>query len=352
MKKIFFSTFLFLLVFAACGKKGPLVLEPENPPPTVENFQVRQIGAQIELSWKFPGSLAGQKGPFETAWVTKVYVYHAMLKPDDTPTADNFIKKAVLLAKPKAAEIKGLGQGSPSYRVWFKNKELQGKRHGFILVYYYGRQKSLASPLQTLLTLNTPPAVQDLQISRQGKMVILNWSKPVNPEKDLSLRPVIGYRIYRRIIAADGDLDFRPIGPERTINEFYHDLDTGTDGEYEYQVSCRLDEKVENAPSNTVRIKVLDTFPPDIPGNLVTFTAKDQVFLTWENVPDVDLAFYRLYRKSPENEDFKLLAEGITENFYRDKKVSGGKLYVYAISAVDKKGNESELSGPVQQLFE
>ena len=48
----------------------------------------------------------------------------------------------------------------------------------------------------------------------------------------------------------------------------------------------------------SVKVKVQDTFPPDIPGNLVVFTAKDQIFLTWETVPDVDLAFYRVYRKS------------------------------------------------------
>ena len=45
---------------------------------------------------------------------------------------------------------------------------------------------------------------------------------------------------------------------------------------------CRLDERVESAPSNTAKIKVLDTFPPDVPVNLVIFTAKDQIFLTWE----------------------------------------------------------------------
>lgn len=200
--------------------------------------------------------------------------------------------------------------------------------------------------------MSTPPPIQDLQVSRQGKMVVLNWSKPVVQDKDRSVSPISGYQVYRKINAGHGELDFRPIGSEKTINEFFHDLDTGTDGEYEYQVSCRLDERVESAPSNTVKIKVLDTFPPEIPGNLVIFTTKDQIFLTWENVPDADLAFYRLYRKSLESEDFKLLADEITENFFRDKKVTGGILYIYALTAVDKKGNESEFSLPAQQLFE
>jgi fibronectin type 3 domain-containing protein len=101
-----------------------------------------------------------------------------------------------------------------------------------------------------------------------------------------------------------------------------------------------------------VKAKVEDTFPPDIPRNLVVFTAKDQIFLTWEAVPDADLAFYRVYRKFSEKEDFKLLADAVTDNFFRDKQVARGKSYIYAISAVDKKSNESELSRSLQQLFE
>lgn len=352
MRKKIFAIFLLVMVFSSCGKKGPLVLEPETFPPAVENFQVRQIGRQIELAWKFPGQLADKKGPFEIALVSKVYVYHAILKPEEAPPTDVFIKNAKLLAKLKASEIKGLGQNSSSYRFSFKNKELQEKIHGFTLIYFYGRKKSVSGPLQTLKTLITPPPVQDLKVSRQGKIVILNWSKLAGQDKKQSVMPITGYHIYRRIGGVNGERDFRLISSATVINEFFHDLDTGTDGEYEYQVSWRLGERVESAPSNMVKIKVQDTFPPDIPGNLVIFTAKDQIFLTWETVPDVDLAFYRVYRKFSEIEDFKLLADAVTDNFFRDKQVARGKLYIYAISAVDKKGNESELSGSVQQLFE
>ncbi len=352
MKNQIFLFSLLVLFFVHCGKKGPLVLEPEIPAPAVLNFQVRQIGFQVELSWKFPGMLANQKEPFKRALVTKAYVYHTILKSGEIPPEESFIKKAQLLAKAKATEIKGLDQDVSSYSVSFKSKDLQGKNHGFALVYFYGREKSVSSPVRILQTLNTPPPIQDLQVSRQEKMVVLKWSKPVVQDKEQLLRPISGYQVYRRINTGNGELDFRPIGAEKTVNEFFYDLDTGTDGDYEYQVSSRLDDRVESAPSNTVKIRILDTFPPDIPGNLVTFTAKDQIFLTWENVPDADLAFYRIYRKSAEDEDFKVLADEITDNFFRDKKVSSGKLYMYAISAVDKKGNESEFSRTVQQLFE
>jgi hypothetical protein len=351
MRNKILAIFLLVMVLYGCGKKGPLILEPKYVPLAVTNFQVGQIGSQIELAWKFPDLQGDKKGSFEIAWVSKVYVYHAILKPEETPPIDIFIKKADLLAKLKAGEIKGLGQNSSSYLFSFNNKELQENIHGFALIYYYGGKKSASCQLQTLKTLLTPQPIQDLKVSRQGKIVILNWSKPAGQDKDKSAKPIIGYHVYRRISGVNGERDFRRISSATVINEFFNDLDTGTDGEYEYQVSSRLGERIESAPSNVVKIRIQDTFPPDIPGNLVIFTAKNQIFLTWEKVPDIDLACYRVYRKFSEKEDFKLLADEVADNFFRDKQVARGKLYIYAISAVDKKGNESDFSRSVQQLF-
>jgi fibronectin type 3 domain-containing protein/predicted small lipoprotein YifL len=352
MKKKLFFLFVLVAAFSSCGKKGPLVLEPKNTPPAVENFHARQIGGQIELAWNFPASLGDKREAFELSWVSKVTVYHENLEPGEAPPADAFIKKAGVLAKLKAEEIKGLSQNSPSCRFTFKNRDLLSKIHGFSVVYQYARKSSAPAAPLTLKTMLTPPPIQDLQASRQGKTVTLSWSRPAAADKERGLPEISGYHVYRRINGAGGETDFRLINAATVINEFFHDLDTGTDGEYEYQVSCRLDEHVENAPSNPVKVRIQDTFPPDIPGNLVSFTAKDQVFLTWEKVPDTDLAFYRVYRKSVEKEDFTLLADALSDNFFRDKQVVHGKTYIYAITAVDRKGNESDFSSPARQFFE
>ena len=76
-----------------------------------------------------------------------------------------------------------------------------------------------------------------------------------------------------------------------------------------------LSERIESAPSNQVKIRIHDTFPPDIPANLVIFTAKDHIFLTWEAVRDRDLSHYIVYRKSSRNEDFKLLDATVERKF-------------------------------------
>ena len=101
-----------------------------------------------------------------------------------------------------------------------------------------------------------------------------------------------------------------------------------------------------------VRIGIQDTFAPDIPANLVAFTAKDHVFLTWEAVRDRDLDHYNVYRKSAKEEDFELLDAAVTDNFFRDKQVVKGQLYIYASSPSTKKAMKAKPSRAVRQLFE
>ena len=42
----------------------------------------------------------------------------------------------------------------------------------------------------------------------------------------------------------------------------------------------------------------------------------------------------------------------VAENFFRDLQVAKGQTYIYAIAAVDNKGNESEPSRHARQQFE
>ena len=55
-------------------------------------------------------------------------------------------------------------------------------------------------------------------------------------------------------------------------------------------------------------------------------------------------AGYRIWRKSNEDTEYTELGALIRENVYNDTTVKGDKRYEYAITAVDKSGNESEKS--------
>ena len=337
-----------IMFFSFCGKKGPLVLEPEKRPLAAADLQVRQVGNQIELSWKFPALLSDKKSPFQISQCRGIAIYHAA-KPF---VPETFLKKSDLLAKPRFAEITDRGNGTYSYALTFKAKLLKDREQAFALTYQYGRSRSALSSIVKITTRTPPRAIQDLRFGREGKVVVLNWSRPQTDSEDKPLGTLAGYTVYRRIHQGKNPGVFQAINLKKLTGEYYEDYDTGSDGEYEYQVASRLSERIESAPSNLVQTRINDTFPPDVPANLVVFTAKDHVFLTWEAVRDSDLDHYIVYRKSSRNEEFNLLDATVTENFYRDRQVVKGELYIYTIAAVDKKGNESETSPPVRQLFE
>lgn len=337
-----------LLLLPACGKKGPLVLDPEILPPPVSALELRQVGQEVELSWTYPGMFADKKTPLQATQVRSVAVHH-LAKPFHP---DAFAKKSELLARFKAAELFSRPNGVLACRVSFKAKLLKDKEHAFALSYLYGRSRSALSAVEKITTRTPPEPVRDLKAGREGKVVVLKWSRPAVDSEGRPIPALAGYRVFRRVMQGKDPGVFAAVNAKNVPGEYYEDHDTGSDGEYEYQVSSLLDPRCESVPSNVVRLKIQDTFPPDKPVNLVTFTAKDHVFLTWETVRDRDLHHYVVYRKSPSEEEFKILAAAVGENFYRDLQVKKGQTYIYTVAAVDNKGNESEPSLQARQLFE
>ncbi|MBN2345209.1 MAG: hypothetical protein JXO51_02385 [Candidatus Aminicenantes bacterium] len=345
-------TLVLLLALGAslafCGKKGPLVLEPAKSPLAVVDLQLCQVGHDIEVTWKYPALLSDKKTPLQSAQVRGVLIHH-LSKPFPP---DSFAKKSKVVAKPRSAELVARPDGTFSFALPFKTKQLQGKEHAMAVAYQYGRTRSALSAVARITTRTPPEAVRDLKAGREGKVVVLTWTRPAADSEGRPLPSLLGYRVYRRILAAGAPPPFMPLRAAPVRGEYCEDHDTGADGEYEYRVSSLLAANVESAPSNTAALGIVDTFPPDTPANLVSFLAKDHVFLTWEAVRDRDLDHYVVYRKTQREEDFQVLDAAVGDNFYRDRRVSRGQVYIYAVTAVDKKGNESELGRPARQAFE
>jgi fibronectin type 3 domain-containing protein len=63
--------------------------------------------------------------------------------------------------------------------------------------------------------------------------------------------------------------------------------------------------------------------------------------LVWAPNTDADLAGYNVYRHEPGGPPVKINTELVKTPAFRDANVSAGKVYLYAISAVDARGNES-----------
>jgi len=101
---------------------------------------------------------------------------------------------------------------------------------------------------------------------------------------------------------------------------------------------------------DTAEVKVLahDIFPPTVPSGLqAVFSGPGQqafIDLIWAPVTDADLAGYNLYRHEPGSMPEKLNSDLVKAPAYRDMKVVKGTTYIYSVSAVDVRGNESARS--------
>jgi hypothetical protein len=100
--------------------------------------------------------------------------------------------------------------------------------------------------------------------------------------------------------------------------------------------------------SESVNVFAHDVFPPAVPAGLQAVYSgvgqKPFVDLTWAPNTDADLAGYNVYRRDGAGPRVKVNSELVKTPAYRDAAVQPGHTYVYSISAVDLRGNESAKS--------
>jgi fibronectin type 3 domain-containing protein len=106
--------------------------------------------------------------------------------------------------------------------------------------------------------------------------------------------------------------------------------------------------EVEGEDSPEVKVFAHDTFPPAQPtGVQAVFSGVGQkpfIDVTWAPNTDEDLAGYNVYRHEQGTEPQKLNAKLLATPSFRDDAVQPGHTYIYAISAVDLRNNESQRS--------
>jgi hypothetical protein len=370
------SIFLLMIIFLfGCGKKGPLRLEPELIPKAAGKLKLSQIGNNLKLEWDFPQFFADKKRTeLEIEKINRIYIYYS----DKEILGGKFRKKSTLLKKLKMEDLTQspppltTAPSKPGMRetknlsyfinIPFKLKELDNKQHFFGIQYFYQKKRSPMSEIVFIFSRVPVKPVTDLKLNHENKVIKLTWVKPLLDEAGKSITDIAGYNIYRKIEpekAVEAEVNvgtiekevFSKVNRTNVLIEYYEDMDTGINGNYSYYVSVVISNQIESVPSKTVSIKVTDIFPPEIPANLVCFKAQDHLFLTWKPVMDKDFSHYRVYRRLPADKEFQLAADKVTSTSYKDKDLKAGNTYLYVVTSVDTKGNESEYSNEVKEQF-
>jgi hypothetical protein len=120
--------------------------------------------------------------------------------------------------------------------------------------------------------------------------------------------------------------------------------------------------ELRSSLSAPVVLILKDTFPPQAPTGLAAVPggvtqADASIDLSWEPVPDTDLAGYIVYRQQLNSTgdltspSVRLNATPLPGPAYRDQTAVAGHTYAYRVTAIDTVGNESAPSADVQETL-
>ena len=213
-----------------------------------------------------------------------------------------------------------------------------------------GRSAGLSNRVHIPAAPIFPPPL-DLAAELSGRGVTLTWTAIAEAIPGVQHH----YRIYRREEGADKDTVTGeiPLGAPGPV----HYLDSSFEWEktYFYRITVvsvvprsKGEARVEGEDSSPIRVVAHDIFPPAVPTGMQAVASGEGqtvfVDLIWAPVTDQDLAGYNVYRREPDGAAVKLNADLAKAPAYRDNTAVTGKSYLYSVSSVDTRGNESAKS--------
>lgn len=338
------------LLFTACA-----TVQPPQPPsldlpkPPTDLRAVRK-GSRVTLTWTIP-SITTDRQTTRNLGPTRICRGLGELKECGTPIAKTS-------SRPSSSSKSGK-QISDTYTDTLP-ADLQSDPSAFITYAVEvpntgGRAAGLSNHVQVPLARTLPPPT-DFQARVTSHGVALNWKSEIPAQSE---QPSVHYavRIYRRPMGGQQTLVGEAAGGEQSLT----DTTIEWEKSYEYRANTVtvVDEanqppiQVEGDDTPEVKVFADDVFPPAIPSGLqAVFSGPGQkafIDLVWAPVTDIDLGGYNVYRAEAGSPPIKLNPAPLKTPAFRDSDVASGKQYVYSVSSLDVRGNESARSEPASE---
>jgi hypothetical protein len=169
------------------------------------------------------------------------------------------------------------------------------------------------------------------------------------------------YRMYRREKGSSKQVavPYQRAVVHTTEGERWSGVDTAIEWEKTYLYSVtpvtrvysqegRLIAEIEGGDSEPLEVVTHDVFAPAVPERLLPVvghvSGKKFVDLLWTPNTEKDISGYNVYRREENGQSARINPVPITTVSFQDVSVSTGHQYLYSISAVDVRGNESARS--------
>ncbi len=340
-----------LLVFPACGRKGPLELPAGREPMAVEGLAAAQRGQTVVLEWTNPVKAVSGR-PLTDLETIEIWVFDTGLPAGGRPFASAEVEKTARLARriPKEefgsferrADARDSGRAFPFA---FDPGPAGPKRLAFAVRVIDAEKRSSDFAVSAAVDIRAcpkPPRSVDVRVFPD--FIEVRWLAPDSNIDGTPLGAAGGYVVYRYV----GE------GPPRKLTPSPLDGLTFEDRDFEFgkaqsyfvrAVAAGADGALESGDSSAVEIVPRDVFPPAAPAGLAAVAAEGFVSLSWRPAKERDLDGYRVWRREAVGQPFGPLGEGLVrENIFTDRSAAKGVSYVYAVSAVDLAGNEGPRS--------
>ncbi len=138
------------------------------------------------------------------------------------------------------------------------------------------------------------------------------------------------------------------LNPDLPIQYLYLDTGLTLGTRYWYRVRSVDLLSRTSLPSDSVIVAAMDARPLIPPLAVIATTIGGRVFVRWHPSPDTRVVGYNLYRWEWATEDQKqrINAQPLRDTFFVDQPQTSAEYIVYAVTAVDQYGRESNLSLP------
>jgi hypothetical protein len=366
------------LWISGCASPGEPTTRRPPIPTAIGDLAAKQQGNDVILTFRIPNESIDHHPLKQTPTVQVYWLVTPVIATTNAASAASAPSKPVLLATLPPATVDSLTVNREVTFIEPLNAGDFGGQNSLNAVYMirsYEKEKKPSSDSNPVaITLHPSyPAISDAKADNARDGVGVNWTPPTQTITGTT-PPIAGYRIYRATAtdaaqvttagapAANGKVPLQRIADAAAPPFLDSQIELGTHYVYSVRTLTRYgDTQLESSDSNLTDVTAKDLFPPAAPEGLVVTLIPAQVAtanapaspayvdLSWAIAPEQDVAGYNVYRsETAGSQGVKQNSELLPTPAFRDMNEVPGHVYYYVVTAVDRAGNESAPSAPVQ----
>lgn len=356
----------FCFLLASCGAPG--VPTPPSPPIpiTISDLTGQQAGDGVRLTFTIPAKSTKGDRLTETP---AVEVLRANLKPDNSIDKKSWRNIYTL---PGALVKNYRSEGHVSIVLPVAAEDINARPGSqFVFAVRTRVSKKRASAESNAVTISlfpVPEKIESIQTHVTRDAIELSWTAHTQMAGGAPFGTISEYSIYRGDLEPDSiDAAAKDLSQARwkapllrvgsSGSTTFTDKDFVFGKTYLYVVRSVVlagGTTIESNDSTPAVVTPKDVFPPAFPEGLIASVIAPrageppEVDLSWSISMDGRVAGYRVYRSEQENTQGQLITpELLLSPAYRDTSIEPGHNYWYRVTAVDRAGNESTASTPV-----